>query len=163
MMEKVLISACLMGQPVRYDGQAKTLTHELIDKLKQDNAVLSYCPEVSGGLATPRPPAEIQSGSGSDVLARDAVVLDNQGADVTQAFVLGAHKALALCKAHHIHYALMMEKSPSCGSQLIYDGGFNGQTIEGQGVTVALLEANGVKVFSPHTVQALYELLYPIT
>ena len=106
------------------------------------------CPEVSGGLNTPRLPAEIVGGDGADVLNGRVKVLDTSGNDVSDAFILGATKALKLAQQHQVTHVILKANSPSCGSELIYDGSFSGQKIQGQGVTTALLEQYGFKVIT---------------
>lgn len=130
-IKKYLISACLVGENVRYDG--KNCLH-----VATGQAVM-ICPEVSGGLNTPRLPAEIFGGDGEDVLNGRAKVLDTSGNDVSDAFILGATKALQLAQQHQVTHVILKANSPSCGSKLIYDGTFSGQKILGQGITTALL------------------------
>ena len=115
--------------------------------------LLSACPEVLGGLTTPRPAAEIQI---------NGRVQTNQGADVTQAFIKGAEKTLALALKHQIKIVILTERSPSCGSSNIYDGSFSRTMIDGQGVTTKLLRDNGIAVFNQfqlEQVQAQLDLL----
>ncbi|MFH4870241.1 DUF523 domain-containing protein [Vibrio diabolicus] len=88
-----------------------------------------------------------------------ANVVGNDGIDVTEQFVSGAENALELCKKQQIKYAILAESSPSCGSSKIYDGTFNGIQIDGSGVATALLESNGIKVYSQHTIAKLREML----
>ncbi len=140
---RILISACLLGDSVRYDGQHKLLDHPIIKNWSDAGYLLKQCPEVSGGLSIPRLPAEINAGD------RDAVsVLDIEGNDVTQAFELGANNTLALCLKHHIKLAVLTEGSPSCGSSKINNGEFSGTKIVGEGITTRKLRANNIKVFS---------------
>lgn len=141
-----MVSACFLGAKVRYDGGDNQLTHQLIQDWQKESRLIGFCPEVSGGLVTPRPAAEI--------LYND-VVLTQGGENVSQAFIEGAKAALQLCQRKKIKYALMKESSPSCGSTTIYDGSFNQQKIFGEGVTVALLRENGIKVFSEFTIDLL--------
>ena len=103
---------------------------------------------MAGGLPTPRPPAEIQDSKvGSVVLNRDAVIKTNTGQDVTDEFILGAQKTLALAQKHHIRVAILKAKSPSCGSSVIYDGTFSRKLIPGMGVTATLLNQHDILVF----------------
>lgn len=147
-MNKVLVSACLLGCKVRYDGNALKIDSRKFDDFLNANEIIPICPEVAGGLATPRVPAEICGGSSNDVLAGTAKVITQTGADVTQAFVDGAHKALELCQEHHIKLAVLTQSSPSCGSKKVYNGNFERVKIPGTGVTCALLEQHGIKVIS---------------
>lgn len=147
-MEKLLISACLLGQPVRYDGGAKTLDDPTLERWRRQGRLVAACPEVQAGLSTPRAPAEIQGGGGAGVWDGTARVIARDGEDVSQAFLSGAEQALALCQRHDIRIAILTEASPSCGSSALYDGSFTGHRVPGQGVTAALLERHGVRVFS---------------
>ncbi len=143
MTNKILFSACLLGEKVRYDGQDKQIDSPIIRKWLSKDLVVSICPEVVGGLPIPRLAAEIQ-----DPDAIPIKVLNNEQQDVTQYFIQGAEKTLAVCQKYQIKMAIMTDNSPSCGSSKIYDGHFSGNKIEGQGVTVRLLEKHGIKVFS---------------
>ncbi len=137
-MQKILISACLLGQPVRYDGQSKGLTDPRLARWQAEGRLVTLCPELAGGLPVPRAPAERQG----------TRVVTGQGQDVTDAFAAGALAALQLCQAQGIQLALLKEGSPSCGSGQIYDGRFAGQRVTGEGVTTALLRAHGIRVYS---------------
>ena len=110
---------------------------------------VTFCPELAGGFPVPRPPAEIEGGRGGDaVLDAGARVLEDTGGDVTGYFRKGAGAALGAARAHGVKVAVLKEGSPSCGSGRIYDGTFSGRTVPGRGVTTALLERAGVRVFS---------------
>ena len=145
-MHKYLISACLIGENVRYDGQ-NCLQHKLKTLAKTGQAI-TICPEVCGGLPIPRPPAEIIGGDGKDVLLGYAKVIDHLGNDVSAEFILGAEKTLKLAQHHQVSHVILKANSPSCGSQQIYDGTFSGQKTQGKGVTAALLEQHGFKVMT---------------
>lgn len=160
-MNRILISACLLGQPVRYDGEAKTLEHAELDALVAAGRVLAYCPEVGGGLPVPREPAEIVGGDGFAVIDGRARVMTRDGTDVSRFFIDGARRALALCREQDIRLAVLTEKSPSCGSGEIYDGSFSRRRLPGQGVTTALLERAGVRVFGQQDLGAALRLLEP--
>ena len=147
MSHKLLISRCLLGHPVRYDGGASGPYAQLA-QWQAEGRVVALCPEVAGGLPTPRAPAEIPGGQGVDVLACRAPVMTAEGEDVTEAFVSGAQQALELVTQHGIRIAILKANSPSCGNLLTYDGSFGGVKVEGQGVTAALLIRAGVQVFS---------------
>ena len=118
-MKKILVSACLLGNPVRYDGRSKTLHNSDLDALLAQDRIISFCPEVAGGLPVPRAAAEIQAGDGNDVITGQARVSTADGADVTDFFLAGAQQALALCRKHDITVAVLTESSPSCGSGLV--------------------------------------------
>ncbi|MBE6633091.1 MAG: DUF523 domain-containing protein [Ruminococcaceae bacterium] len=132
---KILVSACLLGEPCRYDGQSKPC--EAVLKLQRDHTLIPVCPEVMGGLSTPRPPAELQS---------DRRVVNRLGRDVTANYRAGAEDALRIAQAEGCSLAILKEKSPSCGKGKIYDGSFTGTLCQGNGVCAALLLANGIRV-----------------
>ncbi|KTD24192.1 DUF523 domain-containing protein [Legionella maceachernii] len=153
-MSKILMSACLLGQKVRYDGGDCLQNHLLLQQWFKEGKIVTICPEVAGGLSTPRAPAEIQeSRSRRDVLNKMAFVKNNMHQDVTQFFLTGAEKALALVKKHHISVAILKAKSPSCGSNRIYDGRFTRTLINGDGVTAALLKQHGVLIFDENHIE----------
>jgi len=110
--------------------------------------LIKICPEIEGGLKTPRSPAQIVNGNGLDVLNGTARVLNIEGQDMTRPFTMGAEYTLSLVKKYHIKIAILKEKSPSCGVNYIYDGHFSSHLIPGFGVTAALLKQNKVKIFS---------------
>ncbi|KAF0867491.1 DUF523 domain-containing protein [Pseudomonas sp. LD120] len=146
-MHKILVSRCLLGHRVRYDGGASGPFDQLANWL-QEGRVVALCPEVAGGLPTPRAAAEIPGGQGLQVLAGKARVLTTEGEDVSAQFLSGAHQALELVKEHRIRVAVLKASSPSCGNLLTYDGTFTGVKVQGAGVTAALLAQHGVQVFS---------------
>ena len=133
---KILISACLLGLPCRYDGASKPQLW--VEELARRHELIPMCPEQMGGLPTPRDPAERQGDK----------VISCAGKDVTKAYTKGAETALYFAKLNHVDFAVMKAKSPSCGKGLIYDGTFTGSKIPGNGVTVELLNANGIPVFT---------------
>ncbi len=157
-MQKILISACLLGRPVRYDGRSVPKHDAMIDKWLEQGRLVPFCPEMAGGLPVPRPPAEIHGGTGIEVLEGKALVKTRE-ADVTAAFLKGARAALDLCREQGIDFALLKEKSPSCGSRHIYDGSFSRRLIPGRGVTAALLEDHEVSVFCEDDILALSHVL----
>ena len=148
-MDRILVSACLLGQPVRYDGQAKDPGTDLLSRWQAEGRLVPICPEVTGGLPVPRPPAEIAPGAtAADVLAGRAAIRTRAGLDVTAAFLTGAAAAVALARKTGCRFALLTEGSPSCGVQRVHAGRFDGETVPGSGVVTAALRAAGVKVFS---------------
>lgn len=147
-MQWVLLSACLAGQRVRYNAADIGSDAPLISRWQAEGRIIPFCPEVAGGLAVPRPAAEIAGGEGRHVLQGVARVMDTSGADVSAAFISGAEQTLALAKARQIRLAILKEGSPSCGSSLIYDGSFSGQRKAGAGVTAERLRQEGIRVFS---------------
>ena len=147
-MQKILISACLMGEDVTYDQRSNFVDSKIIQKWKKEGRIVPVCPEVSGGLPTPRPAAYIIGpGGGKAVFNNAARVTHTDGTDVTDPFIKGAERALALVKKHDIKVAIMKERSPSCGSHEIYADSFDGKTRRGDGVTAALLKKHGVTIF----------------
>jgi uncharacterized protein YbbK (DUF523 family) len=138
-MIKVLTSACLLGEPVRPKGRDVKSHHPVLARWIEEGRIVSACPEMLGGLGVPRPPAEISPSTGR--------VLTNEGDDVTAAFQEGARLVGALCEDQGIRVAILKANSPSCGTRIIYDGTFSGAKVAGDGVTAALLRANGVTLF----------------
>ena len=136
-MTPLLISACLLGFPCRYDGRSVPLSPDALRALRARFALFPVCPECAGGLPTPRVPSE----------RRGARVLSREGADVSAQFERGASLALELARRHGCTLALLKERSPSCGSGEIYDGSFSGALTPGDGVTAAVLQAAGLRVF----------------
>lgn len=153
--QRILISACLAGEPVRYDGRPVPCDHPVLARWRTEGRLLSFCPETAAGLPVPRPPAEIEPGGNGDaVLAGHARVYERDGAEVSAAFVNGAMAAVEAAVTAGISIAVLKEGSPSCGSGAIADGRFAGGRIAGQGVTTAALRAAGVWVFSEQQLDA---------
>ncbi|MEB2857948.1 DUF523 domain-containing protein [Pseudomonas atacamensis] len=146
-MEKILVSRCLLGHRVRYDGGASG-PFDLLEQWIEEGRVVPLCPEVAGGLPTPRAAAEIPGGQGGEVLDGTAAVITTDGEDVSAQFLEGARRALELVQKHGIRVAVLKANSPSCGNLLTYDGTFSGVRVSGEGVTAALLKRHGVRVFS---------------
>ena len=142
MKEKILVSACLFGLSCRYDGKEKP--DERVIALKEKYELVPFCPEIYGGLETPRTPSE---------RVDDKVIMKN-GRDVTENYKRGAEGALYLCKTMGIKKAVLKERSPSCGNGKIYDGSFSGTLKDGDGVTAELLKKNGIEVFGESEVIA---------
>lgn len=134
MKKNILVSACLLGQSCRYDGKSKPC--ERVIALKDTYNLIPICPEVMGGLPTPRTPSEI---CGELVLMKD-------GRNVTENYNRGAQKALEVARENACTVAILKEKSPSCGSGLIHNGLFDGGLIEGDGITAKLLKSQGIRV-----------------
>lgn len=149
-MQRVLVSACLLGQMVRYQGGGVPFDHPLLAGWLAEGRLVAVCPEVAGGLPTPRPPAEIEAAKGGLLVLRgEAQVLAVTGGNVTAAFIRGAEQARAIILAQGIRLAILKEGSPSCGSGYTYDGSFTGVRVPGGvGVTTACLLEVGVRVFS---------------
>jgi uncharacterized protein YbbK (DUF523 family) len=151
-MIRILVSACLLGEKVRYNGAAATSGDAILAAWVDEGRVVPFCPEVAGGLGVPRPPAEIVGTGGDAVLDGSASIVTRARRDVTADFVRGAHLALAAARAQGARLALLKDASPSCGSASIYDGTFTGTTRAGRGVTTALLERHGIRVFDETSV-----------
>jgi len=149
-MQKILVSACLLGEKVRYDGKILATTLSLLSLWRSQNRLVSICPEVSGGLSVPREPAELQ---------KNGEIITISNVNVSAAFQQGAKQALQLCLQYNIQFAILKESSPSCGSTLIYDGTFSGKKITGQGCTTALLRKHNIEVFSELTIEKLAKRL----
>ena len=162
-MSKLLVSACLLGDPVRYDGRSKVFESTELQDLINHNRVITFCPEVAGGLPVPREAAEIQQGDGVAVIDRLAKVVTFAGEDVTDTFLRGARQALELCQQNQISVAILTESSPSCGSSQIYDGCFSRASLQGVGVTTALLQRHGITVFSQYQINAAINRLDDIS
>lgn len=146
-MNKILISACLIGHKVRYDGKDCLQLNARLKKYLNAGKVIVICPEMAGGLSTPRPPAEIeQQKTAEEVLQFKAHVLTNDGADVSDAYRKGAEKALVLAKKNNIKVAILKSRSPSCGSKQVYDGTHSKKLVDGMGLTAALLMQHGIKI-----------------
>lgn len=139
----ILVSSCLAGFAVRYDGA--DACNEIAQWLVERGQAISACPEILGGFATPRPPAEIASASASEHQGRQ--VFECTGNNVTHAYEVGARRALDIVRRNHITVAFLKDRSPSCGVDLIYDGSFSGVKVSGMGVAAQLFADNGVKVF----------------
>ena len=154
-MERILVSSCLAGRRVRYDGAAKPVGDDLFHQWRTEGRLIPFCPEVSGGMPVPRPPAEIVGGDGADVLDGTARILTGGGEDVTEEFLRGARLALETARRSGARIALLKEGSPSCGSHRIYDGTFTGAHHPGTGVTTALLQRAGIEVFSEDDLEAV--------
>lgn len=144
-MDKILVSACLLGEKTKYDGGDNLV--EGLNGLLEFYELVPFCPEVEGGLPIPRVPSE----------RKGNWVKNKEGADVTSEFALGAEKALRLCKTFGITMAILKQGSPSCGSKEIYDGFFRNKKIAGQGVTAALLAKNGIRVMDEEEGLALLQ------
>ena len=141
--EKILVSACLLGDRCRYDGTG-FLIEKMGDVAKLFD-IIPLCPEVSGGLPTPRAPAERTGDK----------VINKAGEDVTEGFAKGAIIAVALCKELGIKTAILKARSPSCGTGKIYDGKFQGGLIDGDGITSQALQEAGVRVLTEDDIDLL--------
>ncbi len=162
-MESVLVSACLLGESVRYNGGDKRCDHQVLHRWVCEGRAVPVCPEVAGGLPVPRPPAEIADAAGGlRVLASTAKVIDVTGRDVSLQFVKGAEQALARTHSSGLRVAILKEGSPSCGSSYTYDGTFSAAKVPTAGVTAALLRQAGLHVFSEAQLAEADRLLWQL-
>jgi uncharacterized protein YbbK (DUF523 family) len=143
MTSKILISACLLGENVRYDGNNNLILHPFLNQ----NIFIPICPETLGGLSTPRVPAEI----------REKSVITKDNIDVSQAFYNGAKLVLDIVRKHEIKIAILKEKSPSCGVHHIYDGSFTRTLVNKSGITTTFLKEADVIVFNEHEIDEAME------
>lgn len=141
--ERILISACLVGDNCRYDG--KNNLSPKIAALLEKYELVPFCPECEGGLKTPRTPSERQ---GDKVITKD-------GRNVTKQYERGAELAWNICFYLKIKVAILKENSPSCGVHKIHDGSFSGKLIEGVGTTTELLKEKGINVISEDEIDTL--------
>lgn len=142
-MEKILISACLVGDNVKYNGGNNK--HPLIEKLLEKYELVPFCPEVEGGLPIPRSSSEIKEGR----------VINMDDEDVTDAFIKGAELAFNICLFLKIKKVILKERSPSCGVHEIYDGTFSHTVIKGMGVTANYLKEKGIAVYNENEIDSL--------
>jgi len=155
MKTKILVSACLMGHQVRYNASAKAQLNAQLRRWREEDRLVIHCPELAAGLPVPRLPAEIADANGDEVMAGKARILESDGNDVTPHYQLAAWLALRAALDGGCRAALLTDGSPTCGSQLIYDGSFSGQRRAGMGVAAALLREHGIDVFSDTQLPAL--------
>ena len=132
----ILISACLLGVNCRYNADRLQVSGDVL-KLMEKHTLIPVCPEVFGGLSTPREPSEI----------RGVRVYAKSGLDVTDNYMRGAQEALRLAQLYGCKIAVLKERSPSCGAGAVYDGSFCGRLVEGEGVTALLLMNNGIRIY----------------
>lgn len=142
-MEKILVSACLLGDNVKYNGKNNYLKD--IELLKEKYLIVPFCPEVEGGLKIPRSPAERKKDE----------VINELGENVTKAYLLGAKNALRLCFYLNIKKVVLKSLSPSCGKDKIYDGSFSHKETKRAGVTAGLLMKNDILVFDETEIKSL--------
>ena len=147
-MHKVLISACLMGRKVRFDGRAKPVDDDLLDRWRAEERLVVHCPEVAGACPCLVPGRDRTRGGAAEVLTGRARILTPDGGDVTHHFVAGARAALNTAHTRGVGVAVLKESSPSCGLHEHYDGTFTGAKDPGPGVTAQLLLEHGIAVFN---------------
>lgn len=144
-MQNVLISACLLGVDCKYNGSNNKLDDKIIHSLKEKYNLIPVCPEIMGGMPTPRNPVEISDGK----------VFDYDGEEFTKEFEKGIEEVVKLAKLYDATIAILKENSPSCGSNYIYDGTFNHQKIKGMGIAAHKLSKENIKLFSEENVKIL--------
>jgi len=163
-MDRILVSSCLLGQPVRYNGTDKKTDHAgILARWRREDRIIPFCPEVAVGFPTPRPPAEIigtdqspqAQAQGKDVLGGAARIFEKSGGDVTGLYLKAADKTVALAKQNGCSHAVLTDGSPSCGSSFIYDGTFSGTRISGMGTTATALRNAGICVWSQDQITEL--------
>lgn len=146
---KVLISSCLLGKNVKYSG-GNNFSESLLKLLKKYNVeIIELCPEILGGLTVPREPSEIM----------DEEVINKKGVLVSNEFKKGAESTLKIAILNNVDFAILKERSPSCGKNFIYDGSFSGNLIKGQGISTKKLLENGIEVFSEEEISKIEKKL----
>lgn len=144
---KIIVSACLLGENCKYDGTNNF--NENISALSEKFELIPICPEYFGGLLIPREPSEIKNGR----------VINRLGEDVTAQFEKGADDALYIANENNVLYAVLKERSPSCGFRQIYNGTFTKTLTYGNGVAADLLYNNGIRIFGETEIEKLiYEI-----
>lgn len=144
-MQNILISACLLGVDCKYNGSNNKLDDEIINLLKEKYNLIPVCPEIMGGMPTPRNPIAIKDGK----------VFDYDGEEFTKEFEKGSDEVLKLAKLYDTTIAVLKENSPSCGSNYIYDGTFNHKKIKGMGIAALKLSKENIKLFTEENVKIL--------
>lgn len=145
-VKKILVSACLLGDNCKYDG-GNNYHQELVEWLS-DKIVIKVCPEILGGLSTPRIPCEI----------KDNKVINKNGEDKTYFFTKGAIETLKIAQQEQVHFAILKSNSPSCGSDMVYDGSFAHRLIPGEGITAHMLKINGIKVYTENDLEEIKKI-----
>lgn len=140
MKPKILISACLIGEKVKYDGNDNALSDAIIAQWSEEGVLVPLCPEVLGGLSVPRPAYEVIEGTSR--------VISKIGEDVSIAFAKGAQESLRIAQEEGIVMAILKARSPSCGKDIIYDGTFTSTRVNDSGIACKLLQESGISVFS---------------
>jgi len=129
---KIMVSACLLGENCKYNGGNNR--NEKVLEYVRGHQVISVCPEVMGGLPTPRVPSEI----------RDNVVINKEGTVVDKEFRKGAKEAFEIALRENVDLVILKAKSPSCGTKQVYDGTFSGRLVDGQGIFTAMIKEAGI-------------------
>lgn len=140
-MEKILISACLIGDKCNYLG--KSNYSPFIKELLEKYELVPFCGEVEGGLSVPRDPCEIKNG----------LVITKDGKSTTRIYETGAERGLNICQYLGIRIAILKDRSPMCGVYNIHNGRFDGNVIAGQGILASLLKKKGIRVISENDIE----------
>ena len=148
-MLKILVSGCLGGAPLRFDGTGVPVGSPIWQRWAVEGRLVAMCPELAVGFPVPRPPAEIVGGSAADVLDGRAQVHEASGRDVTDLFRAAAQLALDRALQAGVGLAVLVDGSPTCGSTYVHDGTFTGVTVAGRGIVAEALRRRGIPVF-PH-------------
>ena len=158
-MIKILISACLVGERVRYDGKKMSINSPILAQWLKDGRLVSFCPEVAGGMPVPRPPAEIQSGDGGDVLNGKAKIMNSERVDVTDHFLQGTRRVIQFLENNTIKMAVLKSLSPACSVHGIYDGSFSRKIRSGVGILAAFLQDYPVQLFNENQLESAFQYL----
>ena len=158
--EKILASACLLGECVRHDAERLRITDQRIFQWGREKRFVPICPECMAGMLVPRQPIEIEPGkTAQDVLNHQARVMTKDGQDITEDLLFGIEAAVGMAKRNHCRVALLKQNSPSCGTRRVYDGTFTGQKIDGMGLLAVLLKQEGIAVFDETQIDQLQAAL----
>ena len=130
-----VVSACLAGCKCRYDGKDNLCPK--VKQLVEEGRAITVCPEVMGGMTTPRIPSERKNNK----------VINSIGEDNTAYFEKGVEESIQLIKEHNIKKAILKAKSPSCGNKYIYDGTFSKTLVEGKGMLAEKLTELGLEIY----------------
>ncbi len=158
--EKLLASACLLGERVRFDGQVLKISDERIFKWAKEKRFIPICPETMSGLMVPRVPCEIEPGkTAQDVIDGNAKIISQEGRDYTEDYLFGAQVCVNLAKRNNIRIAILKQRSPSCGTKQIHDGHFGPNLVDGMGIAALMLQQAGVHVFDETQLDEVEALL----
>ena len=146
MKKRYIVSGCLLGERCKYNGESNF--NVKLDFLRKLGCVVGVCPEVLGGLSTPRAPSEIVNNK----------VINNKNEDVTNYFINGANETLKIANKFNINKAILKSNSPSCGEGYIYDGSFTHTLIKGDGMTARLLKENNIEIYTEKT-EPIYDAI----
>ncbi len=118
------VSACLLGQPVRYDGQHKLDTY-LRDVLGAWVEFVPVCPEVECGFPVPRPPFRLVGDP-----ADPRMVVISTGEDVTERMLAWARRRVRELEAERLSGFVFKSKSPSSGMERVRVYGPSGTPVK---------------------------------